>query len=318
MSQYPQNVAIEGNGGVSGLSLMPSAMARLLIPFKVVRIDLLDEQGWPVLIRDDHGNEARATVASGFLLRDQSVVYVYTCCHVVTGIDLDSPRLPGSIAQARRFKLRISMQTAEPLPKPNIGHLIGGLSSVDVDLYDNSTNPPTPLWEQDEQCVSNDALSLANLSEPFWHDLVRIRLPETLQLAAVQALSPSDLWTNLVSPGDSLLIVGYPYGYSAHAANPTPIVLKRSVAAVPSGRHRIALIDGAGAPGMSGGPVFYESNDRLYLYGIYIGVIYPDAAVGVSQGEKTTALGRVCSLTHLSSLGLSQCPTPVSPPIAPP
>lgn len=295
---------------------IPSATARGLLPLKAVRIDLLDERGEAIVVREEAGLAPRSSVASGFLVQVESALYLYTCWHVVTGIDLVHPKLPGSMCSSRRRKLRISMQAANPIG--NVGHSIGGLHSIEVDLYDDATNPPVPLWEQDEQSVANESLSMANLSEPFWHDVVRLRMPETLRLSNVQAVHLTDLWSNLVSPGDSLLIVGYPYGYSAHANNPTPIVLKRSVAAVPLGRHRITLVDGGGAPGMSGGPVFYEFGDRLFLYGIYVGVIYPDAAVGVSQGEKTTALGRVCPLGLLAHLKLSQKQTPVPPPFAPP
>jgi hypothetical protein len=39
---------------------------------------------------------------------------------------------------------------------------------------------------------------------------------------------------------------------------------------------KLVLIDGIGAPGMSGGPVFIERNQKLILYGIYTGLIYPD------------------------------------------
>ena len=40
---------------------------------------------------------------------------------------------------------------------------------------------------------------------------------------------------------------------------------------------------------MSGGPVFVEKKDSLYLTGIYTGIIYPDYIV--ERNKKTTALG---------------------------
>jgi hypothetical protein len=52
---------------------------------------------------------------------------------------------------------------------------------------------------------------------------------------------------------------------------------------------------------MSGGPVFCEHEDRLYLFGVYTGIVYPDAAEGVSP-EWTTALARLESLIRRPSV----------------
>jgi hypothetical protein len=182
---------------------------------------------------------------------------------------------------------------------------LGGAQVFEVDLYDTSTSPPMPLWEQEEQSVENDNLALASLSQPFWHDTIRIRLPDSIKAWPVQTMTRNadwdDLWTGLVSPCDSLLIVGYPYGYSTMRDSPTPIVLTRHVAAISKDRgQREVVIDGGGAPGMSGGPVFFVVSERIYLYGMYLGIIYPDTQ-GVQdptfKPELTTALGLVCPLT---------------------
>ena len=45
---------------------------------------------------------------------------------------------------------------------------------------------------------------------------------------------------------------------------------------------------------MSGGPVFHMHEGRLYLYGVYTGVIFPDGPN--PEPERTTALGTVCWL----------------------
>jgi hypothetical protein len=223
--------------------------ARHLMPFKAVRIEVLDERGDPVMIPGKEGRAGGPAVASGFLMREQEGLYLYTCWHVVTGIDLANPVLPGALSGERRMSLRLSIQANEQRSEQVVS--IGGLQTLDINLYDSSTDPRTPMWEQDEQSAKNESLSMAGLSEPFWHDVVRIRIDESLDLVDLQVLMRVDLWHGLVAPGDSLLIVGYPYGYSALKQNPTPIVVKRSVAATRTeGVRQEVLIDGGGAPGM--------------------------------------------------------------------
>ena len=46
---------------------------------------------------------------------------------------------------------------------------------------------------------------------------------------------------------------------------------------------------------MSGGPVFVERGDDLFLFGIYVGLIYPDYVLGTN--EKLSALGVVGDLS---------------------
>ncbi len=76
---------------------------------------------------------------------------------------------------------------------------------------------------------------------------------------------------------------------------PTPIVLTRFIAADRvKDRQSEVLLDGPGAPGMSGGPVFIKQNNMWKLYGIYTGLIYPDHVI--ERNEKTTALGTCSNL----------------------
>jgi hypothetical protein len=58
--------------------------------------------------------------------------------------------------------------------------------------------------------------------------------------------------------------------------NPTPIVLTAHVAAMmfKENRHEF-LLDRAGAPGMSGSPVFLEHDSHLWPIGMYTGAIFP-------------------------------------------
>lgn len=274
-----------------------SVAARHLLQFKAVRIEILDQHGQAVILTLRSGERRGPVVASGFLLRDDADLYLYTCWHVVTGIELANPVLPGS--NQRRSRLKVSMRRSEKF-KGAIAS-VGGSDSFEVELYEQSGEDVfLPRWEQDEQSVSNSTLAMANLVQPLWHDIVRIRLPSSVVTSTVQVLSRLDLWPNLIAPADPLMLVGYPYGFSARQLSPTPIVVQRHVAAIsPDGARREILIDGAGAPGMSGGPVFYEWDNRLYLFGMYVGVIFPDAAPEI-EPERTSALGIVCPMNLLT------------------
>jgi len=271
--------------------------ARHLIQFKAVRIEILDQHGQSVIATARNGEHRGPVVASGFLLRDGADVYLYTCWHVVTGIELANPVLPGT--NQRRSRLKVSMLRSEAR-KGAIG-CAGGADSFEVELYETSGDGVfRPLWEQDEQSVPNSSLAMANLAQPSLHDIVRIRLPPSVVASTTQLLSRLDLWPDLVGPADPLMLVGYPYGFSARQLTSTPIVLQRHVAAISrDGARREILIDGAGVPGMSGGPVFYEWGDRLYLFGVYVGVIYPDAAPD-DEPERTGALGIVSPMNLLA------------------
>ncbi len=290
------------NRGPPELASIPSsprdgAAARHLMQFRAVRIEILDQYGQPVIVTPRNGERRGPVVASGFLLRDEAQLYLYTCWHVVTGIELANPVLPGT--NQRRSRLKVSMQRSEKF-NGAVG-LVGVADSFEVELYETGGEDVfLPLWEQDEQSVSNSSLAMANLVQPYWHDIVRIRLPSSIIASTVPVLSRFDLWPDLIAPADPLMLVGYPYGFSTRQLTPTPIVLKRHVAAISrEGARREILIDGVGAPGMSGGPVFYERDNQLYLFGMYVGVIFPDAAPE-SDPERSGALGIVCPMNLLS------------------
>jgi hypothetical protein len=265
--------------------------------FRAVRIEILDQLGQSVMVTPRNGERRGPAVASGFLLRDDAELYLYTCWHVVTGIELANPVLPGT--NQRRSRLKVSMQRTEKFKGAVVS--VDGADSFDVELYEKSGEEAfLPRWEQDQLSVSNSSLAMANLVQPFWHDIVRIRLPAGVVASSTPVLSRLDLWPELIAPADPLMLVGYPYGFSARQLSPTPIVVKRHVAAISrDGARREILIDGAGAPGMSGGPVFYEWGDRIYLFGMYVGVIFPEAAPE-NEPERTGALGIVCPMNLLA------------------
>src|ERR1700722_5264645 len=288
--------------------------ARHLMQFRAVRIEILDQHGQSVVVSARNGERRGAAVASGFLLRDDAELYLYTCWHVVTGIELANPVLPGS--SQRRSRLKVSMQRSEKFKGPIVS--VGGSDSFEVELYEQSGEKSAeavflPRWEPDQQAVSNSSLAMANLVQPFWHDIVRIRLPPGIVTSTTPVLSRLDLWAEPIAPAEPLMLVGYPYGFSARQITSTPIVLKRHVAAISrDGARCEILIDGAGAPGMSGGPVFYEWDHRLYLFGMYVGVIFPDAATE-NEPERTGALGVVCPMNLLAhQLKLARAGTPAN------
>lgn len=99
---------------------------------------------------------------------------------------------------------------------------------------------------------------------------------------------------------DKIYIVGYPHGYSALGdEQPTPIVLTRHVASSRiKNRTMVLLIDGIGSKGMSGAPVFIQRNEKLILFGMYTGLIYPDYVSNTKEKEndKFSALGVVNNL----------------------
>src|SRR5579863_6014395 len=179
---------------------------RHVMQFRAVRIEILDQHGQSVMVTPRNGERRGPAVASGFLLRDDTELYLYTCWHVVTGIELANPVLPGT--NQRRSRLKVSMQRT-----------VGGSDSFEVELYEPSGEKSgeavfLPRWEQDQQSVSNSSLAMANLVQPFWHDIVRIRVPPGIVNSTAPVLSRLDLWAEPIAPAEPLMLVGYPYGFS--------------------------------------------------------------------------------------------------------
>ena len=267
---------------------IPLSFQRYQLPLKAVLLRCLDDQKRPLC------------TASGFLRREGSDLFLYTCWHVVTGYDKNDLRVGHQLPN--RIYLEINMQDAQTR-QPGVT-VIGGLQSIVVPLYDEAATPRKPLWFQDSRHIPNSDLNAIGLFVPFWHDAVKIKLPADVRVTDMQVIDESNVFpgnTNLIV-GDKLYVVGYPYGFSAFGGEqPTPVVLTRHVAATLfGGRLQEALLDGAGAPSMSGGPVFVERDTSLHLLGMYTGLIYPDYAI--EANEKVTALG-TCSNLSLSLWG---------------
>jgi hypothetical protein len=190
--------------------------------------------------------------------------------------------------------LRVTLQNYE-VRQPGI-EVIGGNQSITLPLYNGEENNRHSVWIQERKDQPHIDLNSINIKVPSWHDVVKIPLPKDVAVSDMQTLSGDDIYMNTPMIGDKLYIVGFPYGYSALGLQqPTPIVLTRFLAANSmEGRVMDMLMDGPCAPGMSGGPVFVEHSNALYLTGMYTGLIYPDYLN--EKYEKTTALGTYCNM----------------------
>ena len=225
-------------------------------------------------------------------MKDEGRHFLYTCWHVVTGYDPYNIQV--GLEEPKRLFLRIKLQNSEKR-QPGVT-VIGGKQTSILSLYDRVELPRKPLWFQDRQHLPHSDLNNINIKVPFWHDAVKLPLSD-LDFVDMQVIPDDEKWQDLVQLGDKVLIVGYPYGFSAAGLDqPTPIVLTRHIAADQmKGMRMQVLLDGPGTPGMSGAPVILERADKLWLFGIYTGTVFPDAQLGSNiQG---TALGRCCNLS---------------------
>ncbi len=78
----------------------PLFFQRLMVSHKAVMVHCLD----------DAGKEIEGAYASGFILKEQDGLFLYTCWHVITGLDMH--QLPMNYKTSNRKKLRISLQDA--------------------------------------------------------------------------------------------------------------------------------------------------------------------------------------------------------------
>lgn len=257
----------------------PIHIYKSTLNFKGVHIQCLNESKEPI----------NGAYASGFIVEENEKFYLYTCWHVVTGFNMHNIEVGRNLPN--RKYLRVNLQNCETI-QPGIQG-IGGKQTTILELYDSEGKPK---WVQNKDDVPNFSLNNINLKVPLWHDAIKLLLPETIALSEIQIISSDDISQNIPLLGDKIYMVGYPYGYSVLGIDqPTPIVLTRFIAAFQlKDRQQEMLLDGPGAPGMSGGPIFIEYDNRLLLLGIYTGLIYPDYII--ESNEKTTALGTMSCL----------------------
>ena len=261
-------------------------LERHSLPLKGVYIQCLDAN------RDDIPH----ATASGFIRREQSAVFLYTCWHVATGIELHPLSVPHR-PPSRRY-LRITLQGFRPAiaddGETRVGNIIGGVQQADLALYSEDSDDAISIWYQDPQYQKNGDLEAVGIRVPKSFDLIKLPVPDDIEVSDVQVVAEDTLLTTFPVIGDEVLIVGYSYGYSTHGLDqPTPVVLSRRVAAVMSPeRPSDILLDGGAARGMSGGPVFLRDDNGLTLLGVYTGLVYADYQR--QQRELHTALGSAC------------------------
>lgn len=238
-------------------------------------------------------------VATGFFFKLGSVNYLVTCWHAVTGYDFKS--LEVMMPPYRRF-VRVTCKDVKATE--------GTTSIADAytwvqPLY---ANDMAPAWMQEGLSRPHPDLAEIGLSVPLQIDAVALRvdLDETksrfLSLTSANYASSSPL-----RGGEDMLIVGYPYGYSAlGVASPEPIFVKRAIAAEVTERPLELLLDGVGARGMSGSPVFRKEGNVYTFVGMYTGAVHPDYSFNTAQARHDiySSLGTLVTKTGLQLIGL--------------
>jgi hypothetical protein len=272
-----------------------------LLFLKAVQVLPLDANDQPIRVTAD----GKVATASGFIRTDGGRPYLYTCWHVVTGgINPHRIELPPTDKWVRPESLRIRLQLAT-VPQENVTS-IGGSQEITIPLYDRE--PKRPRWAQDPASIVHEDLNRAGFQVPFWHDAVKVPLPEGIAIADVQSVDSLPAFASVLVPGDRVLIVGYPFGYSALGIQqPTPVVMTRYVASNRTTQPKQFLLDGGAAPGMSGSPVFVERDEMLHLIGLYTGEAYPQ------KGALSNPLGTCADITfcwHVPEMWLLCPPFP--------
>ncbi len=247
----------------------------LMVGLKAVRLETLDDDG-KLLGR-----------ATGFLVKESDGSFLYTCWHVVTGVDFLQPT-PMSPPK-RRALIRAYCQDVQQR-QPGV-QAIGDAHSIDIPLYDASGQP---RWLQER--IEREQLDLQNIGIhlPKFHDVIRIAVNLDKIVADVVEFQKRDVFSNPTQAGTDVVVVGYPYGYSAmDVTTPEPVFLKRSIASNRTSNVGHVLLDGGAAPGMSGAPVLVNHQDRWWLLGMYTGVIFPDHQHGTQgfENDRRAALG---------------------------
>jgi hypothetical protein len=254
------------------------------LPFAAVKLQCLDVTG----------AEVPGASASGFVCSEADGLYLYTCWHVVSGYG--SPfRLSVKGELSPRAFLKLEAQAVEDRA-PGM-QVIGGKQDLVLPIMDLASNARRCLWLQEGHHRPHEDLNNVGVRVPTFFDAVKIKLGAEVEMPPVSIHTPDkrSLWLHI---GQTILIAGFPHGYSAVGGHqPTPVVLTRHVAAVTvQGNIHCFLADGPAAPGMSGGPVYAVKDDGdIVLVGIYAGLIHPGAGK-VQFPEQATALSECFNL----------------------
>ena len=251
----------------------------------VVRLEILDD------------NDQFLSWATGFVVNERDFLSLYTCWHVVTGAD--PYNLPSTIP-IRRAKIRVHTLGVESR-QPGVT-VVGGLSTFEIDLFDNDGQRK---WFQDINVLHT---SEGTMPVPTY-DCVRFNI-ESFGHLIPGSFQPDDDILNYLDISEDAYIVGFPYGYSAADTGPDPIFIRRSRASIWAPQS-FTLLDGAGAKGMSGGPVVTRTVNEWRLAGIYSGVVFPEARffeeeIARNHGKSQLPLGKyTMSMIARQAVGVS-------------
>ena len=247
-SSYSQAISVKRKKNLSSDSYPDLAM---LISVAIVRIETLDE------------NHKVLSRASGFLFDESDFLSLYTCWHVVTGADPNN--LPIKEPVKRKY-----LRVYSKIITSQQSHLtIDGEQYIDLELYSSCNKY---LWIQGRP--QNAVDEGAHLPVPHY-DCVRININKHRDKFRI-AFQQQNVASSRLQVGSDAFIAGYPFGYSASDAGPSPIFLKRSQASAVQNTQR-QLLDAAGSPCMSGGPLLIKSGQDWLLVGIYTGAKFPEA-----------------------------------------
>lgn len=273
----------------------PCRMDRMLAVSKCVRLAALDEHLQPVVKRD--AQNVGPKVATGFLMRHEDGLYLYTCWHVVTGFDsFRTPALP-PVGPQRVRHLKVALQDANPAGGKMEG--IGGDREVTLALYQSLDPSAAPCWEQYRESRRVPEIESVGLRVPLHYDVVRLKIPDNSQFfSTMQVFSPTSLWRDYVAPGDMLFVAGFPYGFRGLQQHTQGVLLTRFAAqAAVGGQDDGPFLNSPCAHGMSGGPVLIEMGDHLFLAGVYTGSRNPDGPA--KSPDQAAALGTFAPLASL-------------------
>jgi hypothetical protein len=240
-----------------------------------------------------HCNEP-VSVSSGFIIRQRDGFYLYSCWHSVTGIDFFGPKV---VQPPKPRRVRIQMKKCTSL-RPGVTH-IGGVHFLTEELYgvDNK-----PRWIQDDMHRENLDLESLGIFIPRI-DIVALKIDAADNIEPLTCFEETDIYTSGLVVGASVFIVGLPHGYSTLGEEPHPISLRRSIAATRANNAPV-LVDGIGARGMSGSPVFCQSGPGMKLYGVYCGALHTSdkAKAWEEKGDVFAALGVITPMLRASFL----------------
>ncbi|KAA1160324.1 serine protease family protein [Pseudoalteromonas fuliginea] len=244
-------------------------------------------------------NELNSDIpATGFIFKDGSKYYLYTCWHIVSKSGLYQLKYEYNSKERYGLRVTCSAQNCSESGQPTF---TCGKYEFEVPLYNEDGNP---LWMQDIAAQDDINFLGAHLNAPYLHDCISIDITNIIDLEKINPfvfLERSDIYPATVfnfSLGQDSYIVGFPYGYSANVEVPIPVTLKRAIASKEAeGLPMDFLLDGDCAAGMSGSPVFMQAEDKLRLVGIYTGSRYTLVGNVEPFLQTHTSLGTACLLS---------------------